>query len=54
MLFEKKEASGAEPSILETLVAGGVVPCNAWDKAPSANNLRSKLGIRKATKKASV
>ena len=27
---------------------------NAWEKAPSANKRRRKLGIRKATKKASV
>ena len=27
---------------------------NAWEKAPSANNRRSKLGIRKATQNASV
>ncbi len=26
----------------------------AWEKAPSANSLRSKLGSRKATLKASV
>ncbi len=60
-------ASRARNNAVETLstsvrVSSGVsrlrtsarIGTKAWEKAPSANKRRSRLGIRKATKNASV
>ena len=50
-IFRLSNWHADSPSFVFTSERTGM---NAWDNAPSANSLRSRFGIRKATKKASV